>query len=231
MREELNAGGLIKIPKGYVQYFKESEIEMGVGLPKDLIESFEKVGKAQRSLPLSKAKEAQRHSSGVMTYLMEQISDILHRLSHHAEFGRSYSECVSPKVTSSINTLSRGKAFVEEHMDNVANNAEYKDINPIEFKGVLDKLLIEYSNLHKDIPVYNSIQWTAREAAISLGEQDFDRCLFCLNILDAELKTKKTFLVRSFMISRDLEGAVIEFDASDMMPVFDVRKKEFNLVS
>jgi hypothetical protein len=224
--EELKTGRLIKTEKGVIQFFDEREIESGNGLPDDLIKAFEETGRAQRHLPEEKMRETQKYfGGGVLTNVLEHVGDLTHRLTHHASFGSVYPEYVHEKVGLGLRRLSRGEGFVNEHLENLKNNAEYSGIPEDEMKKVLDEKLLEYSRLHEQVPVYNRIQWYARESAIQFGKQNFDETKLCLEVLKSELDNVNTFTMRALMVNRNNEGEIVEFVRSDLKPNLALKKE------
>jgi len=217
---KLDTGKTIKTANGYIQYFEPEEINGGKGLPEDLIKAFVGTGDAQRSnkgCPETIMRNGVRYiGGGVLCHLLEHVGDLTHRLTHHIEFGSVYEDLVENKVTSAVRTLSRGQGFIDEHESNVINNAEYKGVPVSQFRNEMAEFLENYVNAHEKVPVYNRIQWYAREAAIQIGSCDFDAALHALTILDNELKNKHTFLLRATMINRDHDGNVAEFEKEDL---------------
>ncbi len=212
-------GKYLKTERGYSQFFSPEEIERAKGLPQDLIDAFEKTYKAQRysnDCPEDIMREAQRYHSGVMTYVMEEVGDLTHRLTHHIQFGVVYPDLVQGKVNTGIRNLSRGQGFVDEHETNLTNNSEYNNVPREEMENKVNAYLEAYADAHAKVPVYNRIQWYAREAAIQVGRKNFPEALSALQVLNKELENVNTFVLRATMINRDEQGNVQTFEKEDL---------------
>jgi hypothetical protein len=227
--EYLKTGRFIETEKGVTQFFNAEEIENGNGLPDDLIKAFENTSRTQRHLPEDKMRETQKYfGGGVLTNVLESIGVLTHIISHHVSFGSVYPEYVHEKVKMGLMCLSLGEGFVNEHKENVKNNAEYADVPEAEMKRNLDEKILEYSKLHEQVPVYNRIQWYARETAIQLGKQNFDETKLCLEVLNLELDNVNTFTMRALMVNRNAEGKIVEFDRQDLKPNLNFKKDVVN---
>lgn len=217
--KQFSTGKLIKSSSGYTQVFMPDEIQDGKGLPDDMIAAFKATGNAQRfneGCPESVMRRAQRYfGGGVLTNLMEHVGDLTHRLTHHIEYGEVYPSLVREKVDRAIRSLSRGQDFVDEHESNLINNAEYQGIDENDMRENMARYLSDYADAHESVPVYNRIQWYAREAAIQLGRERFDKSLSALEVLDGELENLHTFIMRATMVNRDDAGEVAVFEEKD----------------
>jgi hypothetical protein len=212
-------GKKIKTDKGYIQYFNPDEIELARGLPDDMIAAFEATGNAQRSdkgCPETVMRNSQRFHGGVMTYMMEHIGDITHRLTHQIRYGDVLTDYVREKVDKGMRTLSRGQGFIDESRENMVNNAEHANMSFDEFSAEFDKFLDAYVKGHENVPVYNRIQWMGREAAIQLGKLNFEASLSALRVLEKELENPHTFVLRATMVHRDHAGGIIQFEDEDL---------------
>lgn len=52
-----------------------------------------------------------------------------------------------------------------------------------EYRTEVDQSLSDYADEHSKLEVYNRPQYLAREAAVAVGRQDFDRARYMLNQL------------------------------------------------
>lgn len=220
-------GKLSKKPFGYIEYFDVDEIERANGLPVDLIKAFEDTASAQRSnqgCPENIMRNIQRYSGGgVLSHIIEHVGDLTHRLTHHIKFGSVYQGYVEDKVDIGLRSLKSSYGFEKEYGENLINNAEYKGISVDEFKSKIDEMLLNYAEGHKKIPVYNIIQWHAREAAIQLGLQNFSKAKVSLEFLENELKNENTFVLRATMVHRNEDKEIIQFTQSDLNLKLELR--------
>jgi hypothetical protein len=132
----------------------------------------EKVATAQRGLPESAMLKVQfAMSGGVLNGVVEHVGDLTHRMSERITADSRGYEYVKNKVEKTLRWLTNSYGFEFEMEENITHNAEYKNINEDTFRNKVYDALKVYAAEHRKIPVYNEAQWTAREAAIMLGER------------------------------------------------------------
>ena len=155
------------------------------------IEKFDELADLQRGKPeRSMLKIQDKMPGGVLPFSVEHVGDLTHRMSQKFDLLEGQRENVLGKVNNVLRVLESPYGFIKEHNENITNWYKYfKETDPNfkltknEYKEELNSLLKEYTNTHKELPVYNRPQWLAREAAVSLGNQNFKRATKLLNNL------------------------------------------------
>ena len=152
-------------------------------------EAFHKLADDQRGLPERAMLKLGHRTSGVLPYLAEHVGDLTHRMSEnfaHLKGGRG---TVKEKVDKTVRALNIPYGFEKEHDENLRSNYKFEVEHgrmtvPFDvFKQKVDSDLAKYANEHKKLKVYNRPQWFAREAAVALGEQNFNRARRMLRLL------------------------------------------------
>jgi len=107
---------------------------------------------------LNKPPYNEIRGNGPLRYLVEHVGDITHRMSEkYATWsGGMGVEYVEPKVRSSINILN-----VKPDMDDLKRFPDMPQLK-------------EYAKEHSKLVVYNDAQRLARDAAVDIGNRDFD---------------------------------------------------------
>lgn len=132
----------------------------------------------QRGEPESVMLKIQNyHGGGVLSSLVEHAGDIIHRMNeavaiNNSEIGR---HSVLDKCDKSLSSLNHEYGFEKEHEENMIANSKYRKRSFKEHRQTLTELLNEYSKAHAALPVYNRLQWLARESTISIGNQKFKK--------------------------------------------------------
>lgn len=149
------------------------------------LEKIRDAGKMQRGTPELVMVEAQTLlSGGVMSFCLEHVGDIYHRMTHMIPTVFMIDE-VYGKSKKCYNVLTQGYGFEREFQENLKNNAEYKDIDYDLYVKQVDKILQKYADAHSRLPVYNRMMKTARSASVALGLKQYDTCAGLLkNIMD-----------------------------------------------
>lgn len=144
-------------------------------LPKD-IEKFTKLGDDQRGRPEQAMLKASHYmGGGVLPVVIEHVGDLTHRMSHHAKYDTAYPDLVQEKVRRALDYMDYPYGFEKEMGENFEVNARYDNIPLEEFRAQVDEYLSDYADAHKELTVYNRPQYHAREAAVSLGEKNWDK--------------------------------------------------------
>lgn len=176
---------LIKRKKETVKKLETSD-KPNVVNSEEVRKLFSELGYKQRGLPEAQMLKCQRFiGGGVVSHLIEHVGDLTHRLSENI-FSSSGDlegtlEFVNPKVKKAITVLKSEYGFLKEHDENLISNYHaYKDTNGIsaefdEWKTETNNMLLDYSQKHSELPVYNEAQYLAREAAVELGRLNIDK--------------------------------------------------------
>jgi hypothetical protein len=107
---------------------------------------------------------------GVLNPLVEHVGDIINRMTHMTvlEWGL---EAAAEKIAKTYRWMTHGYGFERELEESIRSNAELKRVPEAQFRQTLNQALQVYGQAHSQLPVYNAAQYTAREAAVSLGRQ------------------------------------------------------------
>jgi hypothetical protein len=81
---------------------------------------------------------------------------------------------VKNKLDSVLRSLRSGFGFAREHEQNLAAQAKSKGISIEEHRANVDAALLKYAEAHRELEVFNEVQGWARDAAVALGEQQWD---------------------------------------------------------
>lgn len=192
-------------------------------LPEYVALKFHELGGIQRGYPEIQMIQTQGViGSGVMGSAIEHIGDLTNRMAAHQSLNMGY-DMFSDKVRSKYNSLHSGYGFEREFLENIKSNAKYKGIDENTAKKDSFESLQKYADEHKKIPVYNKLQYHAREAAVSLGERRFDDTREHLEYLhkfvadDEATSEEKTNLKEKYQkasteYKMDSDGNLLELD-------------------
>jgi hypothetical protein len=152
---------------------------------------FDTVADAQRGAPEHKMLQLQSLlGGGVLSYVVEHVGDITHRMSQNFDFAKGQIDLVQDKVEKTLRTLEHGYGFEKEMMENFRSNfsfrkerGEAKHATVEEFINAAKKLSMEYAFEHRRVPVFNEPQKRARAAAVALGEWKFKEAILHLRWL------------------------------------------------
>lgn len=150
----------------------ESEVKELERKMKERDIAFEKMAQAQRSEPerLS-TKTFPSAASGYYQNALEHIGDLTHRLGEH--FSNYHGLEAIPKIKSQLRVQNNDfRNIVYEQIE--SNNKYYKEkgLTNITDEEAIEKIKEhgqKYSEAHSKIPIYNELQYHARQAAIELG--------------------------------------------------------------
>ncbi len=227
-------GKIQKESFGYKQYFIPDDCRT-VDLPSDIIKAFEKTASAQRHNE-GCAEDAMNDlqslmGGGVYPNMAEHIGDLTHRCTHFAKFGDLLATYVEEKVSRANRSLFSGYGFEKEHEENMLRNAECTNASPDEFKAPIYKAMKVYAEAHKQIPVFNEVQYQCREAAIALGENDFDRARESIAWLNEKISNLDAFTTQSSIVYRDNAGLILDYEELRPQVMHDKKLAKDNIIS
>lgn len=178
-------------------------------LPPDVVKAFQHLGDAQRDKPeMAMLRVQQAIGGGVLSMAVEHVGDITHRMSHLA--GRNY-VMGREKVIKALLWLNHPYGFEREARENLVSNARYRDIPLDQFKRKATIVLRAYAAAHAQLPVYNRAQWLARQAAVSLGLEEFNHARDCLQQLSDLASSDEEFTRNALQYSRDQDGNLVQY--------------------
>lgn len=145
----------------------------------DTIKLFdEKVAQCQRGAPEHAMLKVQyAMGGGVLNGVVEHVGDLTHRMSERITADSRGYEYVKEKVEKTLRWLTNAYGFEREMNENIIHNAEYHNTDEHVYRRKIEDALRIYADEHRKIPAYNEAQFTARDAAIALGEKDFPRAI------------------------------------------------------
>jgi hypothetical protein len=161
-------------------------------LPDIVLQTFsDDLAWAQRGEPEDAMGRAQRVlGGGGLSYAIEHAGDITNRgwKDFHLLNGGTLScHYVQNKTGDVLRTLRPLYRFIPQHFENMRGNAAYHGHSYSEHRDAVTAALLEYAEAHRALPVFNRMQLAAREAAVSLGVQDFKRAQAYLEILETNV--------------------------------------------
>jgi hypothetical protein len=186
-------------------------------LSDEALKSFESVSDTQRGKPETVMREVL--GSRILPELdnvLEHIGDLTHVLTNEAEFGSFRRERVRSKIAGRVQTLENPNldAFLERNLETASRHQGV----PVEvLRERSNKLLQQYADEHRKVPVFNRPQKLARDAAVAVGEKRFKEAAKLLRQLDK--------------IAEDVEGfniAASAFKPEPLGPTPDLPSAEAN---
>jgi hypothetical protein len=213
-------GEVKKTSFGFIQKFKTENEEDLIDFPDDIKIKFAEMGQLQRDLPERAMNIAQSAlGGGVLSFCLEHVGDIYHRMTHHAKYGSLYHGLVDDKVQKTLRVLEHGYGFEKEHNENMVGSSTYNKTNLEEYIAKAKETTDVYAIEHKKLPIYNKAQYFAREASVALGEHNFDRAKLMLNNLKEITLDPNVFNRVASTVMRDKKGNLMEVESPDY--VFD----------
>lgn len=163
-------------------------------LPNNVIEAFEDVGKEQRNKPeIFMTKLQEFLGGGMLSYLIEHVGDLSHRMTHMAKYNYfGYNE-VKEKIDNIKRKIDNIEQLTNEVKQNTITNAKYKEVDLERFKNAIDTNMNKYAQLHDNITVYNELQNHSKQAAVSLGYMHFHSLKKHIDAIDQFLINEETF--------------------------------------
>lgn len=159
------------------------------------------VGDQQRGTPEKAMLKIQRHMpGGPLSMAVEHVGDLTHRMTHKLPLGYTGRAEVLEKTNKMIHSLDLPYGFKKETDEHIKSWSEYYKKDPKEYKETLDSLLKDYTEAHRNLPVYNAVQRLGRESAIAVGEGRYNKASSLLKSLRdiAEDKDKWEKAAREF---------------------------------
>ena len=164
--------------------------------------AFENLAWEQRGLPEEAMLELQKAiGGGVLGNLAEHVGDLTHRMSEKFDYLKGSPTSVAYKIKSTLRTLRSDYGFEKEHLENMKTNAEFDNIPEEKFLNRANKKLAKYADEHRKLKVYNEPQKWARDAAVAIGEKNWNRVITELEKLESLIENQDAY-----------EEAVSKFD-------------------
>ena len=181
-------------------------------LPEDVVEAFSSLASAQRGRPESAMLKVQHTmGGGVLSYIVEHVGDLIHRMTDLVKFGHDGYNEVSEKIKKTLRVLTNPYGFDREYRENVRNNASYYKKTEEEFQADIDAALKIYTDEHRKLPAYNRPQYMARQASIAVGEKDWGLAVVHLREIEKMLDDREKWKTFSFHFIRNEDGTLKTF--------------------
>lgn len=178
----------------------------------EAVEKFKELASLQRAKPEAAMLDVQlKHGGGVLNPVVEHVGDLVHRMSEAARWGTAQRELVLPKIERALGALTHSYGFEKEHAENIRNNVRQTTITTAEHRAAVDRLMEQYAAEHRKLPVYNLPQWLAREAAVAVGERNWDKAIARLKELQAIVKAPD-YDRQALAVHRDKTEKIIPFE-------------------
>jgi hypothetical protein len=172
---------------------------VGDRLPPEVVKAFVALGNAQRygtKSPEQLMTQAQDAlGGGRLNFIIEHVGDLTHRMTHLLRWnppddGYGY---VKDKVDKTYHYLEHTHAFARDFRENMESNARHYNVPLTAYMKRVNETLAAYAAAHAKLLVYNRAQYLAREAAVALGHQNFQRAELYLSGLTRLLKTRESW--------------------------------------
>ena len=157
-------------------YKKAQQVWKNLNLPETVSKAFGDLASQQRGKPESYVSSPRSQISQLFSNDMMHCQDIIHRMSEDINWFKGGMEYVDKKVRYLIRSLNRDSQWMpwlDDVKQQIERNKKYwtekqKDTGMYSYEG-----LIQYGKEWADemakLPVYNELQYHAREAAVKLG--------------------------------------------------------------
>ncbi len=157
--------------------------------------AFDTLADAQRGAPEVAMRRLQgAQISQLYGWVCEHTGDISHRMSQTYSFFKGGYQWVDEKVAKVLRSLRHPYGFRREAFEQIKSNhaLHVREGNP-KWASVedaiqrLEALGKAYADEHRKLPVFNEVQMLARDAAIAMGEMDFEEAQRLLEELESYL--------------------------------------------
>lgn len=183
-------------------------------LPENVIKAFDEVALSQSGEPEQVMVKLQKIiGGGVLNPVIEHTGDLTHRMTEKIHFFKGNFDIVDKKVEKVLNILNSSYGFEREMKENFKSNANLRKVDIDDFTSRVDKGLTLYAKAHSKITVYNEAQYNAREAAVSIGKQKYNRTVLYLENLKKHLKSKEEWENYSMQFELDNNNNIKPYKA------------------
>lgn len=139
-------------------------------------ERFKALADAQRGKPERAMVKVQfAMGGGVLNPVVENAGDLTHRMAQEPSFFKGGYEWVKEKVDKVHRDLHHPYGFLKEHNENLISNAKYYKVNVSDYREKINKALSNYADEHAKLTTYNNVQTMAKNLAIAVGRQQWDK--------------------------------------------------------
>jgi hypothetical protein len=146
----------------------------GSAQPRYTKKDFTDIGDDQRGSAESAMMKVQRVAGGgVLSVLVEHAGDIIHRANDVNTFEWAGYPYVLEKVDMLLRYMKRPYGFEREYRENVASNAEYRDVDPAQLQKDIDEALLKYASEHGKLRSLNEAHRVMKSMCVAIGHQNF----------------------------------------------------------
>jgi hypothetical protein len=185
-------------------------------LPPDVISAFTRLGELQRDKPEMAMLRVQKFmGGGVLNPVVEHVGDIIHRMTHLVEYNTVLGR---EKIVKTLRWLSHPYGFEKEYRENIRNNARENNISVKELQAKVSEALQRYASAFEPLIVYNKAQWLAKQAAVYIGHEEFNRARTCLSLLLDMAPNEETFAINAMKFTKNGAGELMPYKPGSDMP-------------
>lgn len=144
---------------------------------------FDALAKEQRGIPEQAMLDAQKVlGGGELSYLLEHVGDLTHRMSKKWGPGDYGHMDIVPKLQRALDILDNPNlpGFIQQSLRSQYRHVSEHGLGGQPFTGsfddfvnVVNESLSAYAQAHKSLTTHNPTQKLAKDAAVAIGEQDF----------------------------------------------------------
>ena len=183
--------------------------------------AFEDLAGEQRGNPEVAMLELQKAiGGGVLGNIAEHVGDLTHRMSEKFDQLKGSPISVASKIKSTLKTLRSDYGFEKEYLENIKNNAEFHNIPVEELLNKGNEKLAKYANEHRKLKVYNEPQKWARDAAVAIGEKNWNKAITELEKLEDLLKNPDAYDEAVSKFDEDFDPTKAEL-GNQVIPMYD----------
>ena len=187
-------------------------------LPDNVGKAFSDLGGQQRGLPERTMIKAQTTlGGGVLGFALEHVGDIIHRMTHHANYGQFYPDLAREKTKKTLGVLTNRYGFMREHEENMQANIRYRtekdpNFDEQEYREKVDAVLKQYSAEHAKLVPYNRLQRAAIRASVLLGQKQITQCVRMLQMIDTLAMSDEDFNKAAAEYTLDDQGNPLPYN-------------------
>jgi len=186
-------------------------------LPDNVAQAFSNLGDEQRGLPERIMVKAQHLlGGGVYSFALEHVGDIIHRMTHHANYGSFYPGIAREKTKKTLGVLTSPYGFMREHEENMRANISYRkekdpDFDEQQHREKIEAILKQYSAEHAKLVPYNRLQRIAIRSSVLLGQKKIEACVRMLTVIDKAAQNSNGFIHAAAEYSLDAQGNLVPY--------------------
>ncbi len=188
-----------------------------IQLPDNVAQAFSDLGDEQRGLPERiMLKASHLIGGGVYSFALEHVGDIIHRMTHHANYGSFYPGIAREKTKKTLGVLTSPYGFMREHEENMQANISYRkekdpNFDEQEHREKVEAILKQYSAEHAKLVPYNQLHRTAIRASVLLGQKKIDASVRMIKMIDRVAQSDDEFAKAAAEYTLDAQGNLVPY--------------------